>query len=108
MGKGYVMDSAVCALFDMGFVTRTPAVMVALFRSNVTEHSLVERHQCGDFGDVTEARCALNRQAAVSGGEVVSAYRLSHEASVVQVVTSADRSTTHLRLLSEAPQDSAR
>ncbi len=91
-----------CVLFDTGFITRTAAATAAMFRSHITEHSLVERHQSGDYGNVTEARKTLNNDAAHHGGQVVSAYRLPFEAQVVQIVTDADRGATLVRLLSEA------
>jgi len=89
-----------CTLFETGFVVRTPGALLALIDAQVTEHSLVERHQAGDFGELCEEDRTANVRAIERGGRVFSAYAVAPDTKV-WVITEADRSVTTLLLPSE-------
>ena len=92
--------TAKCVLFDTGFITRTPAALVALMSAQVTEYSLIERHQSGDFGDLSPEDWSANERAVADGGRVFSSYRVAPDTKV-WVITEADRSSTTLLLPSD-------
>jgi len=89
-------------LFDAGAMLRTPAAMLALIQAATTESELIERHQCGDWGDITDADRRVNDLALQQGGQLVSLYRLRTNRFVL-VVTAGDRRSTRV-VLPEAPR----
>lgn len=83
-------------LFDAGLVLRSVSAWKALKADGVSEWSLLERHQAGDFGEVGPAQRRSNL-AAINGerahrARVFSAYRLRR--SFVWVVTDFDADIT--------------
>ncbi|WKB51754.1 hypothetical protein [Eleftheria terrae] len=84
-------------LFDCGFVVRTAAAMVALIAARATETSLVQRHERGDFGDLSCEQEELNWQAVADGTPVHSVYRLGTGAEI-HVVTDPAAHQTRLSL----------
>lgn len=91
------------ALFDAGAVLRTPAAMLALIKAGATESELIERHQSGDWGDVTDADRRRNDLALQQGGELLSLYRLKTNRYVL-LVTAGDRRSTRVVLPEAMPQ----
>ena len=89
-----------CTLFDTGFVVRTPGALLALIDAQVSETSLVERHQAGDFGELCEEDRTANERSIEKGGRVFSSYAVAPDTKV-WVITEADRSVTTLLLPSE-------
>jgi hypothetical protein len=88
--------------FPLGRVQATSDAMAAMTKAGVTPQSLLERHQCGDWGwpdAEAEERC-INELAADKGMCVLSAYSLP-DAERVMVATAPDRSTTIMRLESD-------
>jgi len=63
---------------------------------------LAERHASGDWGTISEQQRISNCQSQISGGPILSSYRLSNMA-VIWIITSADRNTTAVL----TPSDSA-
>ncbi|WP_140637413.1 hypothetical protein [Methylibium rhizosphaerae] len=88
-------------LFEAGFVVRTPGALLALIEAHVSETSLIERHQGGDYGELCDEDREANERAVAEGGRVFSSYALSPCGSKVWVITEADRSVTTLLLPSE-------
>jgi hypothetical protein len=84
-------------LFDTGLVVRTPGALLALIEGQISEHSLIERHQDGDFGELCEEDRTANLHAIEKGGRVFSSYVVSPHTKV-WVITEADRSVTTLLL----------
>jgi hypothetical protein len=80
-------------LFDTGHVVRTADAVLHLLREHVSESSLFERHQSGDFGDVPRSQRAANARAIAFGGRIHSCYDISSSVTVC-LITDADRSTT--------------
>jgi hypothetical protein len=89
-----------CILFDTGFIVRTPGALLALIEARVSEYSLIERHQAGDFGDLCEEDRAANVRAIAEGTRVFSSYSIAPDVKV-WVITEADRGVTTLLLPSE-------
>lgn len=91
------MDAFV-ALFDVGFVHRTPDAMLQIVLARQTESCLIHRHEHGDFGAAGACQCVLNLGAIASHhGVIRSVYRLD-SGSFVSVETDLDRHETCLRL----------
>lgn len=86
--------AAPAALFDTGFVIRTPGAMAALFAARVTESSLIQRHESGDFGDVDWQTERANWRALQAGGTVQSIYTLDGGARIRLLSTPELRTTT--------------
>ncbi|MCW7540270.1 plasmid related protein [Aquabacterium sp. A7-Y] len=84
-------------MIDSGFVVRTPAAMVALIAARTTETSLIQRHERGDFGDLSAEQEERNWQAVADGLPVHSVYRLSSGAEI-HVVTDPDAQQTRVSL----------
>ncbi|AKJ27497.1 hypothetical protein [Caldimonas brevitalea] len=82
---------------DAGFVVRSPAAMVALVGARVSESSLIQRHERGDFGDIPDADARRNWLALASGRPVRSVYRLASGARI-EVVTDPRDQMTQLSL----------
>jgi hypothetical protein len=89
-----------CILFDTGFIVRTPGALLALIEAQVSESSLIERHQAGDLGELCDEDWSANTRAIECGGRVFSSYRVQANTKV-WVITEADRSITTLLLPSE-------
>ena len=87
-------------LFDTGYIMRTPGALLALIGAQVSETSLIDRHMCGDFGELCAEDAAQNRRAIESGGRVFSNYAVTPSVKV-WVITEADRSVTTVLLPSE-------
>ena len=81
----------------LGQVVATPGAMAALQHAGEDASTLLERHQCGDWGDVDTHDWQLNDTALRTGDQIVSAYTLRNEQQV-WVITEADRSATTLLL----------
>ncbi len=63
--------------FDTGFVVRTFEALKAMISMNHSEWSFIERHQRGEFGEVSAARREANLRAVnADTGRVFSSYRL--------------------------------
>ena len=79
-------------LFDAGYVIRTTHAIHAMREAHVSEWSLLERHESGDFGCVSPFQRLINRQRIRSHGRVVSVYPLPGHS--LCVVTDLDERTT--------------
>ena len=96
------------ALFELGGFAATPNALVALMLHGADPWDLLERHQSGDWGQLSEEDKEANREALQGGyGRLMSVYPLADEiiadgkAPVVWMITEADRSVTTLLLPEE-------
>jgi len=85
--------------FNLGQVVATPGAIEALGEVNCLPITLLNRHQCGDWGDLCDEDKSANNQALSNWTRLFSAY-------IVQdvkfwVITDADRSVTTIMLPSE-------
>lgn len=80
-------------LFETGHVVITLGAEKLLTRLGIDSASLVNRHMCGDWGDIhpEDREMQLNEQALESGARILSTYVLSG-GQKVWIIT--DQSTT--------------
>ena len=79
------------AKFRLGKIVSTPNALDRLTQEDILTG--IQRHQAGDWGDVSEEDRAANERALVEGTRLWSVY---HTASGVKfwLITEADRSAT--------------
>lgn len=82
-------------LFGLGRLLATPAALDVLRRAQCNPAELLQRHQCGDWGDVCMADADSNTEALVSGARLVSAYKVA--GIKLLVVTEAVNDATQRR-----------
>jgi hypothetical protein len=85
------------ALFPLGQVVFTPAVLEALVNSGEKAETFLRRHISGDWGDVSVDDAEENELSLKEGFRLLSAYTLSN-GERIWVITEADRSATTLLL----------
>ena len=75
--------------------------MEALGKANISATSFFQRHELGDWGDVTDADKKTNELALNMGGRILSAYNLPPDGTTIWVTTEPDRSATTIMLPEE-------
>ena len=85
--------------FNLGQVVATPGAIEALAEVNCLPITLLNRHQCGDWGDLDEEDKAANHEALGNWDRLLSAYNIQDVK--FWVITEADRSATTILLPSE-------
>ncbi len=83
--------------FRLGRLLATPGALNALTPDDLV--AILERHACGDWGDLCAEDKDANDAALQHGSRLLSAYRLDREK--VWVITEADRSATTVLLPEE-------
>ncbi|WP_240919255.1 hypothetical protein [Acidovorax sp. HDW3] len=63
-------------LFGLGRLVATPRALELLTTAQCRPMRLLQRHQCGDWGELCPADKAANDQALLNGGRVLSLYRV--------------------------------
>ena len=86
-------------LFPLGRVAATPGALQLLHKTTANAFELLERHQCGDWGNVPADDAIENDFSAVYGNRILSCYPLGDER--IWIITEADRSSTTLLLPEE-------
>jgi hypothetical protein len=84
-------------LFALGRAVATPNALRVLEAHGVRPATLLRRHVRGDWGELSGADAAANREALEHGGRIFSSYRIGEDLTV-WVVTEADRSVTTVTL----------
>jgi hypothetical protein len=87
-------------LFPLGQCVATPGALEALAAAFQTPSTFIDRHVCGDWGEVDAEDQQANQDALVHGSRLLSAYRTSAGVRL-WVITEADRSATTILLPSE-------
>jgi hypothetical protein len=64
-------------LFDPGSCVATPAAVDAIESAGMDATEILDRHVCGDWGDLCEDDCQANEAALECGSRILSFYRLS-------------------------------
>lgn len=64
-------------LFGLGRLLATPAAMNVLIEAGQHPALLLQRHQCGQWGEICSADKTANDEALTTGGRLLSVYRVS-------------------------------
>jgi hypothetical protein len=88
-------------MFDLGQVVATPDALAALDDAQVGAADYLNRHMCGDWGEVDKADARENDTSVRLGFRVLSAYILPLTDVKIWVITEADRSSTTILLPDE-------
>ena len=75
--------------FPLGQVVATPGALAALAQSRERPEKFLTRHQSGDWGDLCEEDCSLNKAALVNGSRLLSAYQTAN-GTRVWIITEAE------------------
>lgn len=90
------------ALFEVGSVVITTGALSLCEIEHVVPGNLIERHKCGDWGDICKEDCKENGLSVMYGYKIISVYKLNgRDHCKVYVITEADRSATTICLPSE-------
>lgn len=81
--------------FHLGRLTITPAALMGLEVDAICR--AIDRHVCGDWGDLSEPARRANENALIANAPLLSVYRLSGETEL-RVLTTGDRLTTTIYL----------
>lgn len=63
-------------LFGLGRLLATPAALDVLTKALCHPAELLQRHQCGDFGELCMSDAQSNLVALVSGARLLSVYKV--------------------------------
>lgn len=74
-------------LFQLGEIVATPDALALLQRNGVNAATLLRRHQCGDWGELSVRDRTANDRAIKDGSRILSAYMVAGKK--VWVVTDA-------------------
>jgi hypothetical protein len=83
------------AVFRLGRIVTTPNALQSLTQDDILLG--IQRHQAGDWGDLTDDNRATNDRALAQGGRIVSAYNAMN-GTRFWLITEADRSATTILL----------
>ena len=86
-------------LFPLGRVVATPGALELLDRMTANGFYLLQRHQSGDWGNISAEDAIENDFSVVYGNRILSSYSLGTER--LWIITEADRSSTTLLLPEE-------
>jgi len=86
-------------LFPLGRLLATPGAIDLLDRHHANAFTFLQRHQSGDWGDLSAEDIQENQFSVVNGLRILSSYRVGGEK--LWIITEADRSATTLLLPSE-------
>ena len=83
------------AVFRLGKIVATPNALNQITNADIL--SAIQRHQAGDWGDLSQDDLVANNQALLQGTRLLSVY---HAANGVKfwIITEADRSVTTVLL----------
>ena len=83
------------AVFRLGRIVTTPNALESLTQDDILLG--IQRHQAGDWGNLTDDNRAANDRALAQGGRIVSSY-LAVNGTKFWLITEADRSITTILL----------
>ncbi len=86
--------------FSLGQVVATPGALSVLAETGCTAESFLQRHSCGDWGDLDPEDWQANDIAlAHDDGRLFSSYQIGNQK--IWCITESDRSSTCLLVSSE-------
>ena len=86
--------------FLMGSIVATPGALEALTASGQAPDELLDRHICGDWGDLCDEDRQSNDIAIDEGNRILSVYTLRSQVKI-WIITECDRSATTILLPDE-------
>lgn len=86
--------------FPLGQIVATPGALAALEASGDSPFTYLQRHQSGDWGDLTADDRYENEYALAHDLRILSAYKLTN-GTRIWIITEADRSSTCILLPNE-------
>jgi hypothetical protein len=92
-------DTTKTICFPLGHLVATPGALEFLDRKAMNGADLLQRHQRGDWGDVSPDDAEENERAVISGTRILSSYHFGDEC--IWIITEADRSSTTILLPDE-------
>ena len=110
--RDYLEGREVEPRFELGELHATPGALEAFDDARQqtkdwqkepaeTPAELFNRHECGDWGDISEADKEENELSIKEGFRILSAYTLKATGQKIWVITEADRSKTTILLADE-------
>jgi len=87
-------------LFSLGQVVATNGASEALEKAGQAPTGFLNRHVCGDWGNVCKERSETNEQSLKDGGRILSSYRTKLNV-MLWIITEADRSRSCILLPEE-------
>jgi hypothetical protein len=88
-------------LFPLGQIASTLGAWNAFAAEGITGAELLQRHQTGDWGDISEHDQQENTLSLMEGFRILSAYTLPRTKVKLWIITEADRSLTTFLLPEE-------
>jgi len=85
--------------YPLGRVVATPGALKLLQEDGEDPHLLLDRHRCGDWGDLDDYDHKENELALKHGWRIVSSYSVGEKC--IWIITEADRSYTTILLPEE-------
>lgn len=86
--------------FPLGRTVATPGALAALTEAGQSPVEFLDRHVCGDWGEVNEDDARENEFSVENDLRILSAYTLKTNVRI-WVITEADRSVTTILLPEE-------
>ena len=83
------------AVFRLGRIVATPNALQSITQDDILRG--IQRHQAGDWGNLTDDDRAANDRALLAGTRILSAYSASN-GTRFWIITEADRSVTTVLL----------
>jgi hypothetical protein len=90
--------------FSLGVILGTSTAVAALERNNQLPTPFLERHESGDWGEVSEEDKKENDLSVEEGFRILSAYSLE-DGTKIWILTENDRSVTTLLLPDDYQED---
>lgn len=83
------------AVFRLGRIVTTPNALESITQEDIL--LAIQRHQAGDWGNLTDDNRAANDRALVQGTRILSAYNASN-GTRFWIITEGDRTVTTVLL----------
>jgi hypothetical protein len=83
------------AVIRLGRIVATPHALASITQDDILVG--IQRHQAGDWGDITTEDREANNRAMAGGARILSAYRAGN-GTKFWIITEADRSATTVML----------
>ena len=94
------METIHNAKFSLGRIVSTPGALEAFVDAEEDAVTYLQRHACGDWGDLCQDDVEENELSLTQGYRLLSAYHLK-DLTKIWIITEADRSVTTILLPSE-------